>query len=187
MVKAKVIKIGTDLANQPTLSIPEFKGSQLLILRGGFPMTENQYTLEEDGGFSLVGDDKLLLNETFGVIALSDSMEGVATRVVTRQYPHQLIATTFEQDAEQDDNGNWVVPDSSLLTQLCRAEPNSKGSFITGVDGKQIVYAWNIYLPLPVTELKPGTKVSIEWNGNKIGQGTVIRFSRGQLNARIWL
>jgi hypothetical protein len=189
MVKAKVIVISEAEANGTEVSIPEYDGYDLLILRGGFPMASNKYTSRPGGGFQLITPgDKVLLGETFAVFGLpAASADGVAAVYNVSQYPHRLIAMQYESEAVQDENGDWVPQNSSLIDQACRAEPNSKGGFIPVADGKSYLFEWVVYLPLPVTELKLGTKVTIEWNGQEFGKGTVQRFSRGQLNARIWL
>ena len=189
MVKAKVIVIGEAEANGTQVSIPEYEGYDLLILRGGFPVASSKYIVLSDGGFELTTPgDKVLLGETFAVFAVPvSSSDGISTVYSVAQYPHRLIAVQYELDAVQDENGDWLQQNSSLINQACRAEPNSKGGFIPVADGKSYLFEWVIYLPLPVIELKIGTKVTIEWHGQKLGKGEVKRFSKGQLNARIWL
>jgi hypothetical protein len=103
------------------------------------------------------------------------------------QYPHKLVLTSVG-NSSQDGNGNWIAGSPSSLEIICRAEANDKGRSIQTGDGIQIIYAWLIYAPIPIADIVHGTKVVIQdENDNQIGGGDVKRFSKGQLNARIWL
>jgi hypothetical protein len=106
------------------------------------------------------------------------------------QYPHILIATTVTE-SHQDINGNWISGSTITWENICRAEPNNGGKSLSvtvnGVDGAQIVYSWAVYLPKGTTTLPHGTPVVITSNGDTIATGSVLRFSQGQLNSRLWL
>lgn len=103
--------------------------------------------------------------------------------MVVVQYP-DILTYSIQGTGIQDENGNWIVDGIDQEFELkCRAEPASGNGLIKNVDGTVINYSWIVYLPLPVEEIAVGTEVTIE---SKL-KDTVKRFSRGQLNARIWL
>lgn len=54
-------------------------------------------------------------------------------------------------------------------------------------DGERINYDGIVYLPLPQSTVAPGAGVVVKDGAEVLLQGTVKRFSAGQLNARIWL
>lgn len=102
------------------------------------------------------------------------------------QYPHGLVITTATGSV-QDGNGNWLPGSTSTRVKACRAEPNGKNAMIKTVDGTSIVFDFTVYLPLPIDTVAVGSKVEV-YNGEELlSQNTVKRFSRGQLNARLWL
>lgn len=188
MVKAKVIVIDEAQNGHTSLPIAEYEGYDLIILRGGLPMIPSAYSVRPGGGFDLtIAGDKLLKDERLVLFPQPALPGGRAPIYATRQYPHSLIAVVMEDEAERDENGDWIPSNSSLISQACRAEPNGKGGFLTAADGKVIHYEWIIYMPIPDTELKPGTPVTVEWNGDEFAKGIVKRYSRGQFNARVWL
>lgn len=102
------------------------------------------------------------------------------------QYPHILTAT-IPGTTVQGSDGNWVTTDPVTRTEKCRAEPNSSGRYIVGIDGVKIDYAWIVYMPQGVVLIPTGTAVSIVWNSSEIAKGEAKRFSNGQLNTRLWL
>lgn len=104
------------------------------------------------------------------------------------QYSHKLILA-IAASSTQDSNGNWIAGSPSTQVEItCRAEPNGKGAFLKAADGTQIIFDWTVYMPLPVNDIAPGTPAEIkDASGVTIGKGIVARFSRGQLNARVWI
>lgn len=107
---------------------------------------------------------------------------------MVKQYPHTL-KLTVAVTSTQDESGDWVVDDDPQSETIkCRAEPSSGNVVIETSDGRVIRPDWVVYMPLPVDCIKEGTALEIiDENGDSLGIGTVKRFSRGQLNARIWV
>jgi hypothetical protein len=106
---------------------------------------------------------------------------------MVKQYPHTLILTAVE-DTPMDGNGNWITGHEVSISLKGRAEPNSKGQMIASQDGTQVLFDWMVYMPLPADEITPGTRIVLkDEDGNQFGEGTIKRYSRGQMNARIWL
>ena len=103
------------------------------------------------------------------------------------QYPDVLSASSVATDSVRDANGNWVTPDSSLITQKCRVEANTRGQKLTTADGTAIQFDWLVYMPFSAGEVAAGSPVSITRDGQTVATGTVKRFFRGQLNSRLWL
>jgi hypothetical protein len=104
------------------------------------------------------------------------------------QYPH--LASIFENvEATRDENGNWVDPvPEDAKTFICRAEPaigNRNNGLKEGGDGAVTDFNWIVYCPLETPDIVPGTQI-IVYGAMQI-QDSVKRFSRGQLNVRIWL
>ncbi len=110
---------------------------------------------------------------------------------MVKNRPHILKYKTVSTSSEpyQDDDGNWVIPENSEFENVvkCRAEPNGTGRVIAGEDGKSIVYSYTIYLPKDIKSLNYGQKVDVLLNDDIIASGTVMMFSRGQMNSRIWI
>jgi hypothetical protein len=106
---------------------------------------------------------------------------------MVKQYPH-ILAYGAIAESSQDGNGNWVSGTATVETLLvCRAEPNGGNGFITTADGTQINFSWVVYLPLTTDYIETGTGVIIKNGEQVIATDTIKRFSKGQLNVRIWL
>jgi len=71
-------------------------------------------------------------------------------------------------------------------TFRCRAEKNTKGNFIRGVDGAQIDYAFVIFMPRTATNLPIGSEYVLT-KGSEEFRGQIKDANNGQLNSRIWL
>lgn len=102
------------------------------------------------------------------------------------QYPH--IASVFGtgQGVRNENTGDWVAGDpESALTFKCRAEPQAGNGVIENKDGSVINFNWILYCPLDTPTLLIGTTIIIY--GLTQGTDMVKRFSKGQLNTRIWL
>lgn len=102
------------------------------------------------------------------------------------QYPH-ILKTKVINGSTQDSNGDWTGGTETDVETACRFEPNSKNGFIKADDGSQVVYDGIVYLPLPATEIAPGTTVEVTSGAIVLSKDTVKRFSAGQLNAKVWL
>ncbi|MBW6491951.1 MAG: hypothetical protein K0B15_12240 [Lentimicrobium sp.] len=118
------------------------------------------------------------------------------------QYPHELVQYIIPEsvinpatgDYYTDNTVNQVVNISS-----CRAEANSEGRKFSNEDGEAYIYQFTVYLPSSVADIAAGTTVQILQKKRWVEGGTVYyvnqtlfsgavkRFSRGQLNCRLWV
>jgi hypothetical protein len=105
---------------------------------------------------------------------------------MVKQYPHTIVLSTVASST-QDSDGNWLAGSSSTTDVPGRGEANSKGAMVKDANGTQVVYDWLLFFPLSAPDIAPGTKVQIMDGVKQIGEGTVKRFSRGQLNVRAWI
>ena len=102
------------------------------------------------------------------------------------QYPH-TINVTGPTVSVQDGSGNWVNTAQTDFILPCRFEPAGSRGLVPGPDGKLINYNWIVYMPIPALDIKPGFAVRIYDGATLIAKDNVLRYSKGQLNARIWL
>lgn len=103
-----------------------------------------------------------------------------------RQYPHILKITTTS-GSSQDGNGNWVPGSTSTVEKECRAEPNSRNAQVKTADSTAIVFDYTVYMPLPAEAISVGSKVEVYSGDELLSTNSVKRFTKGQLNARLWL
>lgn len=106
------------------------------------------------------------------------------------QYPHYLFCCNASESMLE--NGVWKDSESEWeYVGICRLEPDGRGTQISSAGGQWINVSSTIYLPLSgkvAVELGTLLKVSSDAKGmDVIDQGTCLRFSRGQLNIRIWI
>lgn len=103
------------------------------------------------------------------------------------QYPN-IGKAYLPAASSQDGNGDWVRGAETLQFETsCRVEPASSNQFITQADGRQITFTSIVYMPAPAADIKPGAFFEV-WRGSVlIVREPVKQFSRGQLNARVWL
>jgi hypothetical protein len=111
--------------------------------------------------------------------------------MVITQYPDDLSASV-NAESTQDANGNWVQGSSgSALTSKCRYEANDGSGYVVGENGNRIDFSAVVYLPVTAPLIKTGSVVQITikrtGEADQVISDSVKRFSRGQLNARIWL
>lgn len=103
------------------------------------------------------------------------------------QYPDTITFKSLP-DSVQDSEGNWITGDPVETSGKCRAESYTSNGFITTIGGERTDFAWVVYMPSGAARIKEGTDVTVV---NELGEtlcnDTVKRFSRGQLNVRIWL
>ncbi|WP_133575174.1 hypothetical protein [Pedobacter metabolipauper] len=106
------------------------------------------------------------------------------------QYPH-ILRFTIVTDAVpyEDSNGDTVIPvgTAGVFEIKCRFETNSKGSTIPSNDGENVIYSWMIYMPLNQIDIPKRIDVVGLNKGVEFAKGTVLNFSRDQLNARAWV
>ena len=104
---------------------------------------------------------------------------------MVKQYPHTIRITT--QAVATRTSGNWTPGSETTTDKEGRYEPNNGKGYIEAADGTKIYYNGIVYLPLPQTTLAPGVKVEVKNGAEVLCKSTVLRFSAGQLNARVWL
>jgi hypothetical protein len=102
------------------------------------------------------------------------------------QYPH-TITVTGPTASVKDGAGNWTNTASATVTLPCRAEPAGPRGLIQGPDGTLINASWIVYLPLPVNPVPLDATVTINDGAVLLAKDKVLRFYKGQLNARVWL
>lgn len=106
------------------------------------------------------------------------------------QYPDKILVHSNASNSTQNEQGDWVIPQEDAPAPLempCRVELRSSAGYISSADGKLIEFQSIIYLPLPTPEVYIDQTISVK-NGDVIKlTGTVKQFSKGQLNARIWI
>lgn len=102
------------------------------------------------------------------------------------QYPH--IGKAYLPGDSVKVGTVWTESGSSLdLETRCRVEPRGESQYITGIDGKHITFSSIVYMPIPAKEIKVGTLFEV-WDGEILKvREDVKQFSKGQLNARVWL
>lgn len=106
---------------------------------------------------------------------------------MVKQYPHSAIAKTAGNSVK-DSEGEWVkVGEETILETDCRAEPAKANQYLEGADGKRITLVSVVYMPIPPIDLEPGTLFEVRDGEKLIVRETVKQYSRGQLNARVWL
>jgi len=107
-----------------------------------------------------------------------------------QQYPHFLYVKTVTESV-QDGDGNWTDPSETLvLHSVCREQTNGKGSLVNGPDGKAIVFASIIHLPLETERIPEGSEVIVsdDESGSIVRiKGEVLKFDTGQLHCRLWV
>jgi hypothetical protein len=103
------------------------------------------------------------------------------------QYPHTGKAYKGTESVKGSD-GNWTQGSlNSELETICRVEPAKANQYINGADGKRITFTSIVYMPIPELVIIPGMLFEV-WEGERlIVKEPVKQFSKGQLNARVWL
>jgi hypothetical protein len=105
---------------------------------------------------------------------------------MVKQYPH-ILKLTITTPASQDGSGNWVPGSTSNVEVSCRFETNAGDAFVKLDQGETVKYDGIVYMPLSDVNIAPGTSVEVLNGAEVLSKGTVKRFSKGQLNARVWL
>lgn len=106
---------------------------------------------------------------------------------MVKQYP-DTATVTYASEATTLPNGDIVPGQTITDTFKCRQEPAGRGGFITASDGTQIAFSSNVYADKRTEIVPVGAQISvIDKDANETVSGTVKRFSRGQLNCRLWV
>lgn len=107
---------------------------------------------------------------------------------MVRQYPYILFAETISESYQNED-GDWVVGESERIEiGKCRDEVGGSGALVSSEDGQKHEYSWMIYAPKSTPKLKQGTLIEVEnEHGDIRAYGRIIRYSKDQLNVRIWI
>ncbi len=105
-----------------------------------------------------------------------------------KQYPH-TIQVTIPGASTQDGNGNWVQGTAISFEGPGRFEVANlrNSSIITLADGRQIQASGVIYVPVSFPKVELESEIVILEGAAVIAKGKAIRYSKGQLNARVWL
>jgi len=106
------------------------------------------------------------------------------------QYPHILKFDIVTGGSEEiDENGDTViVPGATTAIEVkCRFEPNADGELIVSADGAKLDFGWIVYMPLDQVEVESGTVIRGYNGADLIADGDVKRYSKGQLNAKLWV
>lgn len=103
------------------------------------------------------------------------------------QRPHILVSHS-STTGTYNDNGDWIpgVAVNSVPVR-CRVEGNDAGREIRLDDGSAYVYSYMVYLGQDSPEYSHGQKIDLyDEHGVLLDSVAVKKFSRGQLNSRIW-
>jgi hypothetical protein len=133
------------------------------------------------------------------------------------QYPDSIIVRITEPATQDPTTGYWTAGTSTTYSCKCRAEVNGTGRQIPGKDGSLMDYAFTCYLPVIDAIIPEGSEfiiisgseitiggrsiavdsaftdvgndlISVDvTSATVIAEGKVKRFSKGQLNSRLWL
>lgn len=133
------------------------------------------------------------------------------------QYPDSIVVRIAEPATQDPDTGIWTAGTSIAYSCKCRAEVNGSGRQIAGNDGILMDYAFTCYLPVINAIIPPASQyiilsgneiiiggrsitadsafvdveddlISVDvTSATVIAEGKVKRFSKGQLNSRIWV
>ncbi len=91
----------------------------------------------------------------------------------------------------QNEAGDWITPEQSAgeseILIPCRYEPNDAGRTTTSNDGQRIDFGGMVYMSNENEDISTGTSVEVFKLDKLIAAGTVKRFHRGMMNARIWV
>lgn len=174
------------------IDLPQFAGLDLLISLRAFAFFDtSEVSILSSGGFQLTGKT-FVEGEKYTVIPTS-SIQPASSYAPgnVRQYPHTVKIYSIP-DSVRDENGDWIPGGApTMVLKKGRAEVrsgnNNANAYITGSDGVQITFFCIVYLPLPIDRFPPGTLVEVLDGDQQIVRSTIKQFSKGQLNARIWV
>ncbi|MGN6352821.1 MAG: hypothetical protein ACTHLB_05495 [Parafilimonas sp.] len=101
------------------------------------------------------------------------------------QYPHTatVVITT---DSGEDENGYPLPPVTQTVELICRAEPNTQNAVVYAPDGTAFQFKYVIYVKAGQSDVPVNSNISIALENGEV-TGIVKMYSKGQLNARIWV
>jgi hypothetical protein len=113
---------------------------------------------------------------------------------------------SHSSESIQDATGAWTQQSGTWQhVGICREETNGRGSTVSTADGKVIVFASLVQLPVGTTRINEGTIVLItrnkhtdgqitdgniaDWKktGEVVAQGKCMKFDNGRLHCRMWI
>ena len=105
------------------------------------------------------------------------------------QYPHTLKYLTPSIDSVYNqDTGEWSDEVLGVEKELmCRSEMNSKGELVPSNDGAQLNYSYTVYMEVDAPVFEFGHIIEVINPDGLLIKDTVKKFSRGQLNAMLWV
>jgi len=113
---------------------------------------------------------------------------------MVRQYPHRLTYAAADSSSPApvpNENGDWTFPagmDAPSAVQVaCRAETNGTHQTIAGQDGRQLDYAFVVYLPKGTAPIDEGTAIEVHSDAGLLVQTVVKQFYSGQLNCKLYV
>lgn len=104
--------------------------------------------------------------------------------VAIKQYPHS-ISVILATIPVQDEAGNPVIPEGSEFTSKCRAEKLKSNPTTQGVDGAQLAYQFDVFLPKMAVVIPFGSKAVITVGEGLFYEGVVKSHVINQLNSRM--
>lgn len=106
------------------------------------------------------------------------------------QYPHDLKYSSLPGESVYDqESGTWNNGIGGVQQPLlkCRAEMNDKGKLVASNDGVQLEYSYTVYTAKDCPAFMYGQVVEVLDSDGSLIKASVKKFSRGQLNARLWV
>jgi len=109
--------------------------------------------------------------------------------VTSIQYPHIMNVSFAAQASIKNENGDWVKPNGNegLNNLRCRVEPNSKGSYTSGEDGKKIEFSSLIYIEGKIQTIPTGSAIRVYDGEVVILETSSLKFSRDSFHSRLWV
>src|SRR5690242_8051724 len=108
------------------------------------------------------------------------------------QYPDTISFQDSADAVYDQSSGNYVSgADAGPVSSDCRYEPANGNAWISTQDGEKINFSGIVYMPRNAPVFKEGSEVTItekrDGQEDRIFKQKVLRFHRGQLNARVWI
>lgn len=106
---------------------------------------------------------------------------------MVKQYPHTITITTYPSGTRDEDGNPLQGTPTTTTATKCRYEPNQKAAMIVKEDGTEVVYSGTVFMPLSSLHISPGATAEVKNGDQVLSNGKVLRFSKGQINMRLWL
>ncbi|WP_231489911.1 hypothetical protein [Pedobacter sp. Leaf170] len=106
------------------------------------------------------------------------------------QYPNDLKYSSSSAESVYDqESGTWSAASPGVEQPFikCRAEMNDKGRLVASNDGTQLEYSYTVYMTKDCPVFNFGQIVEVHNSDGLLIKSSVKKFSRGQLNARLWV